>query len=83
MDTTSISSSSSTSDCSIRVGNDNSKSGGISGGVKVVDCSGESVAFFELSDGFSSAEEETWGSEGEVKKDNVEFFYPLVAYLEH
>lgn len=75
MDTTCISSSSSRSDCSTGVGNDTSKSGGRSGGVKVVDCCGESVVFFELSDGFSSAEEETWGSEGEVRKDHVELVY--------
>lgn len=75
MDTTCISSSSSMSDCSTRVGNGNSKSGGRSGDIKVIDCSGDSVAFFELSDGFSSAEEETWGSEGEVRKSHVEFVH--------
>ena len=71
-DTACISSSSSSS--SSGIGSSNCCSGG--GGDERVGAAAASsrrgkgrirVAYFELSDGFSSAEEETWGSEGEVR----------------
>ena len=44
-----------------------STGGGLRGGAGL-DCDGRELKQFHLSDGFSSAEEETWGSEGEVRE---------------